>query len=68
MSVTPTDDIAVLDFSVRTYFVLRNEGIITIGDLLKADLTRIRNLGVRSKDEIDNCLRGISTNEPEYYI
>jgi len=48
-----------LDLSVRSYNCLRRAGINTLGDIAKLscmELTRIRNLGKRSWDEINKML------------
>ena len=48
-----------LDFSLRTYNVLRRAGITTVEELLAADpkrLKRIRNCGAKTMAEIENKL------------
>lgn len=51
--------IEIMDFSVRTYNIIKRNGINTLGDLAKKteyDFMRFRNLGLRSLQEIkDKC-------------
>lgn len=55
---TPIEE---LELSVRSFNCLRRAGMFTVGDLVdsidgREDLLRIRNLGMRSADEIMNSI------------
>lgn len=55
---TPIDD---LELSVRSFNCLRRAGMATVGDIVqnidtRDDLLKIRNLGMRSADEIMNAI------------
>ena len=55
---TPIEE---LELSVRSYNCLRRAGMVTVGDIVqnintREDLMKIRNLGMRSADEIMNAI------------
>lgn len=62
--------IAELDLSVRTYNCLRRAGLRTIGDLTgksREDLMRVRNIGRKCLEEIDEklAMQGLKLAEPD---
>ena len=64
-----TADISIpiedLELSVRSYNCLCRAGVKTVGDILKTNLYKVRNLGKKSKDEIEDKLRemGVMAND-----
>lgn len=64
-----TTDISIpiedLELSVRSYNCLRRAGVKTVGDILKTNLYKVRNLGKKSKNEIEDKLRemGVMVND-----
>ena len=64
-SINEFTPIECLNFSVRTYNCLKNEGILTYGDLIKYNelkLRKIRNLGTKSIKEIIDFLKDSAIN------
>ncbi len=65
-----SDKISVLNLSTRSYNALMREGICSINDLLshsKDDINKIRNLGVKSIEEIVNVIDELNTYRLEIY-
>ncbi|PKK88109.1 MAG: RNA polymerase subunit sigma [Candidatus Wallbacteria bacterium HGW-Wallbacteria-1] len=64
------DSISVLNLSVRSYNALMREGIVYIGDLLNCseyDISRIRNLGSKSVEEITAVINELNTYKADIY-
>ncbi|MDF2605824.1 MAG: polymerase, alpha subunit domain protein [Bacillales bacterium] len=65
-----SDSIDVLNLSTRTYNALRNKGICSINDLLshsKDDIKKIRNLGVKSIEEIVSVMDKLNLYRLDVY-
>jgi putative transcriptional regulator len=57
------EDIYELDFTQRTYNALKRNYINSINDLLKSDFKKIRGLGEKGLEEIENKLNLIKGEE-----
>ena len=53
------DDIYDLDFSTRVYNALKRHGINTVQDLLNYDGRKIKKLGQKGMEEVENKIREI---------
>lgn len=66
-------DISILDISIRSYIVLKNNNINTIEDLLNTSISQLTAFKNISKKDIDNILGAmklynIDTNKWEYEL
>lgn len=69
--VTREDDISALHLSNRSQNCLKRANVTTIGDLLdypEDELIFIRNMGVRSVDEIKDVLQALKSGIGEYTL
>ena len=65
-----TDSISVLKFSTRAYHALMRVGICCIGDLLsctKDDISGIRQLGIKSIEEITSVIDKLNEYKAEIF-
>lgn len=54
-----------MDLSVRSYNCLKHTGIHTVADLIEfGDLSKVRNIGPKSEEEIKERLRELTTPKP----
>lgn len=70
-NITKQDDISVLPLSVRSRNCLRNANILTIGAMMEYpedQFINIRNMGVRSVNEILSYVRMLKNGSGEYML